>query len=220
MVEFFLACNLQCHIERMFMQRQLLAALATAIVLGASPVTLAADEAKLTFAEMSLKERQEALLGSFLTANQGALDAEARVMLAVGMKPEADKNLAQALALVPEVTSGQMEETLQSRTAANAALANKLSVGGLTLNDAQKNEVTLGIEGMALSVKQFGDMMTDFPELKKALRDGGLKRKKALYASRFLPQSLADSKQSLAATVAFARANNIPFSPAAGELAK
>ncbi len=167
-----------------------------------------------------MKEKQEALLTYFLTTNQGALDAEARVMLAVGMKAEADKNLAQALAFVHEATAGQMEETLLSRSAANAALAKKLAAGGLTLSEAQKNEIAVGIEGMALSVTQFSEMMTDFPDLKKALRDAGLKRKKALFASRFLPQSLADSKLVLAATVAFARANNIPFSPEAGELAK
>ncbi len=204
------------------MQRTLLAAAAAACLLLCSTNALAQAAAvdPTSFAGTSMKDRTEALLTQFMDATRGVMEAESRVMAAVGMKTEADLARAQATAFVPEATPGQMEETLQVRTNGNAALAKKLAAGGVALTDAQKGDLSASIDSMAHSVKQFSEMMVDFPDLKKALRDAGLKRKKALFASRFLPQALSDSKLALGASVAFARANNIAFSPQAGELAK
>lgn len=203
------------------MQRKYLAAVIAATLLMSSSAVLAqAADAPVSYPAMPMKDKVQEVLSYFIDTTKIAMSAEARVMAAVGMKAEADLAQARGSAFIPEATPGQMEEALQLRTSGNAALAQKLAAGGIVLSDAQKAEISAGIAGMALAVKQFNELMTDFPDLKKALRDAGLKRKKALFASRFLPQSLADSKQALAATVAFARANQIAFSAEAGELAK
>ncbi|MES2901163.1 MAG: hypothetical protein V4723_15645 [Pseudomonadota bacterium] len=203
------------------MQRNLLAALVSALVLLAAPAASAqTEEVPASYAAMSMRDKSEALLTYFINSTRGAMGAEARLMAVAGMKTEADKAMAQSGAFVHESTPGQMEEVILLRTSGNAALANKLAAGGIALSDAQKADVSASIDALAVSVTQFTDLMIDYPELKKALRDAGLKRKKALFVSRFLPQALADSKQSLGAALAFARANNITVAPATLELAK
>lgn len=221
MVQFFFHLRSRKPNRKIVMHRHFLAALvSTSFLLAAPGVVAQTQEAPASYAAMTVRDKADALLTYFINGTKGAMDAEARLMATVGMKAEADLALAQSSAFVHESTPGQMEEVILLRTNGNAALAKKLSAGGIALTDAQKAEFATNIQALAPSVTQFNELMTDFPELKKALRDAGLKRKKALFVSRFLPQALADSKLSLGAALAFARANNIVVAPAVAELAK
>ncbi len=203
------------------MQRNLLAALVSASLFLSAPLALAqTEDVPASYAAMTVRDKADALLTYFINNTKSAMGAEARLMAAVGMKAESDLATAQSSAFAHESTPGQMEDVISLRTNGSAALAKKSAAGGIALNDGQKAEVSASIDGLALSVTQFNELMTDFPDLKKALRDAGMKRKKGLFVSRFLPQALADSKQSLAAALAVARANNISIAPAALELAK
>ncbi|MES2318729.1 MAG: hypothetical protein V4631_14715 [Pseudomonadota bacterium] len=196
------------------MQNKFLALCAVA-ALAANPGLVQAQVGNggATYSEVNNKTSLADFMPKFISASRIAIAAQASMDTTVGMADQANALTAQASEMKLDSAPGIVEKVMDARAADALALNAKLASAGLTIDAAKKPQFTADIEDLARSIKQFEELSSDLPYMKTQLRGAGAKGRTGLFVAKSLPGYSKEMKAQLAAAVAFARANAIPFAP-------
>ncbi|MBC7684932.1 MAG: hypothetical protein H7176_06840 [Bdellovibrionales bacterium] len=166
-----------------------------------------------TYADVTGVSKWIDVMPRFVDAAQDALAADANLLAALGMPEQAAAVMSRSKEMTVDATAGTVEEIMVQHSAAVALLAPKLAASGVTLSEADKVQLSKGIDGLARALVQIDALSTDLPGLKKMMRDSGAKARTGYFVSKSLALYRAEMKQELRAAIAFAKANSVPFPP-------
>lgn len=164
--------------------------------------------------KVNLKPAQ--MVEKFVDMAQGVLGADNSLLSSVGLAEQAGKAGAEAKALTPDASRGQLESALKLQTDSGLALEQKLAAKA-DLNDAGKQQFSAGIGELSRGVIQYAGFSRDLNDIKKNLRPIGGANSAVIYLAKVLPTSVKELGQTLKAAVAYAKANNIAVPAEADE---
>jgi hypothetical protein len=157
-----------------------------------------------------------AIVASYVDNAQLVLNADSKLLHAVGLADVGAKAAAEAGTLPADATRSQIETALQVQSDSGHALEQKLAAKA-ELNDAARLEFVTAVGDLSRGVIAQAGMARDLAEVRKTLKPGGGAAASAIYLSKVLPGSVKDLGQTLQATVAYAKANNITLPQVATE---
>ena len=159
---------------------------------------------------MNSKDQAGDLMGKFVAVTQNTLSADASMLAAIGQAGDADKAIAQTKKLGPDLNVEVTEGVLAVQTQSSVALQRGLSDKKIAFDEAGKRQFSDAMQTLAKSIQEYASLTKELPSVKQALKMVGNKARVAYYASKTIPGSLAEMRQTLKAAAAFAGANAIP----------
>jgi hypothetical protein len=194
------------------MQSKFLALCAVA-VLVANPGSAQAQVGNggATYSDVNNKNQWSEFMPKFVKATLVSIEAQGRLLTAVGMNPQAVALDNQAKDLSRTTPANLIEDLMTARTANSKMLRAKVAAGGINLDAAAKQQFGEGIDFLARAIKQYDEMSEDLPGLKLQMRGAGEKARNGLFVAKSISGYTKEAREELAVALAFATANNIPY---------
>ncbi|MFL6659552.1 MAG: hypothetical protein ACJ8GW_15850 [Massilia sp.] len=194
------------------MQSKFLALCAVA-VLVANPGSAQAQVGNggATYSDVNNKNQWSEFMPKFVTATLVSIEAQGRLMTAVGLSAQATALDNQAKDLSRTTPANLIEDLMTARSANSKMLRAKVAAGGINLDAATKQQFGEGIDFLARAIKQYDELSEDLPGLKLQMRGAGEKARNGLFVAKSITGYVKEAREELAVALAFATANNIPY---------
>lgn len=189
-------------------------ALGAALLLACAP--LAAQVAPAApVAVPVLQVEKEDTVANFVGAAQHLMGAQAALLAALGMAPEADKLAATAQALAPDAARAALEEAVRQQDAANAALLGKMG-GPATLDPAARQKFADALRTLAEGYTQYAALA--HARVATGQRPDGADASSEQFIASKVPGMMQSVLKTLRKGVEFSKANGLVVSPVVAEI--
>ncbi|MBY0572329.1 MAG: hypothetical protein K2P84_01505 [Undibacterium sp.] len=151
----------------------------------------------------------EQIVTKYVNGSRSVMNADAKMLEAVGLKDEAAKASLQAANLTQGATKGNLEEAEKVQTDSSKALEDKLQNNKVTMDAASKKLFAAGVQDLANGVIQYVGMSKDVSGFKPNVASLGVANT-AIYVVKSLPSSIKNLASTLKMAMDFSKANDIP----------
>lgn len=151
----------------------------------------------------------EQLVEKYIGGSQNVLNAQAKMLFAVGEKDDAAKAKLAAKNLTTGATEAGLKEAQTIQTNGSKAIADKMSGVKIVMDADSKKQFTLGLVDLAKGIKNYIDMSSDVSGFKPSMTSMGSAATSALFIVKSLPDTTKNLLATLKSAVAFAKENKI-----------
>jgi hypothetical protein len=150
------------------------------------------------------------IVKKYVGGSKSVLNADSKMLEAVGLKDEAAVAALQAKNLTEGATKDSLEEATKVQTASSKALEDKLKDKNTKLDADGKKKFSEGLGELGKGVIQYAGAITDVKGFKPSLTSIGGAASSALFIGKSLPDTMTNLGKSLMKAIEFAKANDIP----------
>jgi hypothetical protein len=152
----------------------------------------------------------EQIVSKYVAGSRNVMQADAKMLEAVGLKDEAAKAALQAKNLTEGATKDSLEEANKVQTENSKALEEKLTGQKVAMDANSKKLFAAGVQDLASGVILYVGMSKDAAGFKPSVTSLGASTLTAVYAVKTLPGSIKNLASTLKMVMKFSKANDIP----------
>jgi|SRR5471030_66057 len=151
----------------------------------------------------------ETLVQSYVGGTQQVMSADVKLLKALGLKDDAQREELAAKNLTQGATASGLEDAAKVQTDSSKALEDALGAKNVSLSADSKKTYVSGVVDLAKGVKTYTGMAGDVKNFKPSLTSVGASANAALYVVKTMPTSLSNLKNTLKRSIEFAKENKI-----------
>lgn len=152
----------------------------------------------------------EQIVSKYVVGSKNVLNADAKMLEAVGLKDESAKAALQAKNLTEGATKDNLEEANKVQTESSKALEAKLNGQKVNMDAASKKLFSSGVKDLAVGVLQYVGMSKDAGAYKPNLMSLNSSAKSAVFVAKSAPGSIKNLGETLKMVIEYSKANDIP----------
>jgi hypothetical protein len=152
----------------------------------------------------------EQIVSKYVAGSQKVMQADSKMLEAVGLKDEAAKAALHAKNLTEGATKDNLEEANKVQTSSSKALEEKLNGKKITMDADSKKLFSSGLQELATGIIMYVGMSKDAAGFKPSMSSLGSSTKTAIYAAGTVPSSIKNLASTLKLAIEFSKANDIP----------
>lgn len=151
----------------------------------------------------------ESLVKNYVVGTKLVMNSNAKFFAALGLKDKAAEQELQANKLTEGATSSGLEDAAKVQTESSKALADEMNSKQVVFTAEGKKTYALGVLDLVSGIKSYIGMASDVKSFKPSVTSLGASAGAAIYVAKSLPNDITNLKDTLARSIAFAKANKI-----------
>jgi hypothetical protein len=151
----------------------------------------------------------EQIVTRYVGGAKSVMQADSKMLDAIGLKDEAAKAALQATNLTQGATKDNLETAEKVQTESSKALEEKLNGKKVSMDAASKKLFAAGLQDLGSGLIQYVGLSKDAANFKPSMGSVG-SANSAVYVAKSLPGSIKNLASTLKMAIEFSKANDIP----------
>ena len=151
----------------------------------------------------------DSIVKNYIEGAQNVLQAQGKLLNAIGKKEEAAKAELQAKNLTEGATKQTIEDAAKTQTESSKAIEDSLNAKGIVLDAAAKITYAEGLGFMGRGVTKYVALVSALKNFKPSVTSLGAAAQSAVYIAQSLPGNMSNFSSTLSAAIAFGKEQGV-----------
>ena len=151
----------------------------------------------------------DSIVKNYIEGAQNVLQAQGKLLNAIGKKEEAAKAELQAKNLTEGATKQTIEDAAKTQTESSKAIEDSLNAKGIVLDAAAKITYAEGLGFMGRGVTKYVALVSALKNFKPSVTSLGAAAQSAVYIAQSLPVNMSNFSSTLSAAIAFGKEQGV-----------